>query len=196
MISTTFFCHSLHAPRPTTDEGNSLKMCVILQYLFGLLTCKCCDVNGYFGQSKSPFYLSQWGVTEKDRGSDLSYFSACISILFPKLQFHQSAVFIRIPHLKEISVLKTFYLLFYKWNPSSRSAKHYLEWIPLGKDIKIIFKLYHNGAPCADVQHWDILLIPHHLREHAPRKLLELCHEHWQGEKEPNWSLRKNWGVG
>lgn len=59
---------------PIADKENSLKVCVILLYLFGLLTCKDFDVNGYFAQSKSPLYLSQWGVTYNERGSDLSFF--------------------------------------------------------------------------------------------------------------------------
>lgn len=73
----------------------------ILQYPFRLLTCKCCHASGYFGQGKSPLKPMRGGTEGEKFKSVIFFFSACISILFPKLQSLQNVVFIRILHLKE-----------------------------------------------------------------------------------------------
>lgn len=123
----------------------------ILQYPFRLLTCKCCDASGYFGQGKSPLKPMR-GDTEGERFKSVIFFSACISILFPKLQSLQNVVFIRILHLKENFDAQSFLSFLSQMKFTAPQCKTSLGVNPFG-DMIAVFKLYHNGAPSADVQH-------------------------------------------
>lgn len=126
--------------------------------MFRLLAGKGSNVNSYFRQSISPFYLSQWGWCGRREVQISHIFPACISILFSKPQSLRKAMFIRILHLIECSVFQRFLFSvlqmqsIFPWREASLRAN------PFRGNIQRILQLYYNGALYADVRCNDSLL--------------------------------------
>lgn len=146
----------------------------------------------YFGQSKSPFHLSQWGWSREREVQISRFLLPAFPFCFLNLNLSRMQCLLGFCIKNKFLCSKLLFSVLqmkFIFPCCKTSLKVNLLW----RNIKLIFHLYYNGAPYTDVQYKDILLLPGHLRERTLRKFLELCHKHWLAQKESiGWEKKKN----